>query len=113
MKKLSILLVFTFMTVFTTFSNNNDSIRDEVNNKLRTKIVTLLGNCQNLLDAQAEKASVKILINRQGEIVVLSVDTKKERIASFIKSKLNYKEVTVKNLKYFTTYTIPLKFVKN
>lgn len=113
MKKLSILLVFTFMTVFTTFSNNDDSIRDEVNTKLRTKIVTLLGNYQNLLDEQTVKASVKFMINRQGEIVVLSVDTKKKGIASYVKNKLNYKEANIKNVKYFTTYTIPVKFVKN
>lgn len=113
MKKLSILLLITLMTTFTTFSNNNRSIRDEVSNKLRTKIITLLGNYQNVLDTQTEKAAVKFMINRKGEIIVLSVDTKQENISNFIKSKLNYKAANIKNVKYFATYTLPIKFIKN
>ncbi|MBU3011030.1 hypothetical protein KO506_06425 [Polaribacter vadi] len=112
MKKLSIVILLTFMTVFSTFSNNDERVKKEVNNRLRVKIENLLGDYQNILDNTEEKASIKFIINRQGEIIVLSVNTEKENIAKFIKRKLNYKVATIKNVKFLRTYTLPVKFVK-
>ncbi|WP_405564364.1 hypothetical protein [Polaribacter sp. Asnod6-C07] len=112
MKKLSIVILLTFMTVFSTFSNNDERVKKEVNNRLRIKIENLLGDYQNILDNTEEKASIKFIINRQGEIIVLSVNTEKENIAKFIKRKLNYKVATIKNVKFLRTYTLPVKFVK-
>lgn len=112
MKKLSIVLLFTFATVFSTFSNNDDKIKEEVNSKLRDKIENLLGDYQEVLNKNVEKASIKFIINRQGEIIVLSVNTDKENIANFVKSKLNYKVTSIKNVKFLKTYTLPVKFVK-
>lgn len=112
MKKLSIVLLFTFSTVFSMFSNNDDKIKEEVNNKLRNKIENLLGDYQEVLNTNIEKASIKFIINRQGEIIVLSVNTNKENIANFIKNKLNYKAASIKNVKFLKTYTLPVKFVK-
>ncbi|PKA83740.1 hypothetical protein ATE92_1906 [Ulvibacter sp. MAR_2010_11] len=38
-------------------------------------------------------AFVTFMLNREGEIVVLSVDTDNDRVASFIKARLNYHKV--------------------
>ncbi|APZ46022.1 hypothetical protein BW723_06815 [Polaribacter reichenbachii] len=100
------------MTVFSTFSNNDDKTKEEVNSKLRNKIEHLLGDYQDVLSKNVEKASIKFIINRQGEIIVLSVNTSKDNLASFIKSKLNYKVASIKNVKFLKTYTLPVKFVK-
>jgi len=113
MKKLSIVLVISLITVFSSFANNNDDkVKEEVNNKLRNKIENLLGDYQNILDNSEEKTSVKFLINRKGEIIVLSVNTNKQNIANYIKTKLNYKRTAIKNVKFLKAYTLPIKFVK-
>ena len=38
-------------------------------------------------------ANIKFALNGKGEIVVLTVDTKQEVVANFVKSRLNYKKV--------------------
>ena len=109
MKSLTLSLVFVLMT---SLGFANDKIgADDINKSLRNKIETLLGNYQEVIDADAE-ASVKFIINRAGQIVVLSVKTKEQNLESYIKMKLNYKETSVKNVKFLETYTVPVKFIK-
>lgn len=112
MKKLSVVLLVTFMSVFSTFSNNDDKVKKEVNTKLRITITNLLGNYKDVINNDVEKASIKFLINKEGEIIVLSVKTDDRILENFIKSKLNYKSALVKNAKVLQTYTLPIKFVK-
>ncbi len=56
--------------------------------------------------------SVRIVINSDGEIVVLSVDTKDTVVERFIKSRLNYEKVE-SNLIKGKEYKLPVRIVKN
>ncbi|WP_243471244.1 hypothetical protein [Winogradskyella sp. MH6] len=57
---------------------------------------------------------VEIAINKDKEIVVLSVDTKDKKVENYIKSRLNYKkipnDVIVDGVEH---YTIPIKMLKS
>lgn len=57
-------------------------------------------------------ATVKFMINKHNEIVVLSVETNIDQnlVASYVKSRLNYKKLS-KNI-ISKVYTLPIKFVK-
>ncbi len=57
------------------------------------------------------KAEVDFLVTNQGEIVVLTVDSKSHLIESHIKSSLNYKKVNVDGVKKMTKYTIEMSFI--
>jgi len=109
MKNITLTLLFVFITSLG-FANDNINA-DDINKSLRNKIETLLGNYQEVINADAE-ASVKFIINRAGQIVVLSVATKEQNLETYIKMKLNYKETSVKNVKFLETYTVPVKFIK-
>ena len=55
--------------------------------------------------------SVCFVINSEGEIVVLSVDTKNTMVERFIKSRLNYEKIKSPLTKGIE-YTVPVRIVK-
>lgn len=109
MKNLILTLVFALITSFS-FANDKEDVK-ETKQQLREKIGGLLGNYQQLIKNDTD-ATIKFVINRQGQIVVLSVDTNVGNLDTYIKSKLNYKKTDIKNVKFFETYTVPVKFIK-
>lgn len=56
--------------------------------------------------------SVCFVINSDGEIVVLSVDTKNTIVERFIKSRLNYEKIKSRLIKG-KEYTVPVRIVRN
>ncbi|NVJ89445.1 MAG: hypothetical protein HWD82_08395 [Flavobacteriaceae bacterium] len=112
MKKLTITAILVVFTTFTTFSNNdNEDKKEVVKKELKTTIKSLLSSYDNKLDSNAN-ATINFIINSKGEIIVLSVETDKQEIASYIKTKLNYKKTSLKNIKKLEAYTLPVKFTK-
>lgn len=110
MKKLTLTVLLTLVTTMSAFCMNEDAEK-QVKNNLRNKINMLLGKYKQELKTTAN-ATIKFMINTNGEIVVLSVETEKENIERFVKQKLNYKKANVKNVKALAVYTVPVKFVK-
>jgi hypothetical protein len=55
------------------------------------------------------EAQVLFMINDDKEIVVLSVETSKEDLDGFIKSRLNYKQVDVSNYEPGKKYTVSVR----
>ncbi|GAB7258011.1 hypothetical protein [Polaribacter sp. OB-PA-B3] len=110
MKKFAIVFLVAVMTSVSTFSNNDDSVK-EIDLKLRKKIIELLGNYKGSLDTNL-KTTVDFIINKKGEIIVVSVDSNKPNVALFIKNKLNYQIASVENLQILKTYRVPVKFLK-
>ena len=49
------------------------------------------------------------MLNDKKEIVVLSVDTDKEDLEGFIKSRLNYKQVDLSNFEQGKKYTVSVR----
>lgn len=54
-------------------------------------------------------AKVQFTINKDGEIVVLSVDTEDEALEGFVKRRLNYKKVELNNFREGKKYTVPVR----
>jgi len=57
----------------------------------------------------SSRGNMSITINKDGEIVVLSVDTADETLEGFVKGRLNYKKVELNNFKAGRTYTVPVR----
>jgi hypothetical protein len=84
-----------------------------INEKLRSEIERLLEHPYFLENETIISAKVEFLVNQKGEIVVLMVDSKDERIIDFIKKRLNYQIVlessgNLNNRKF----SVPIKIVQ-
>ncbi|WP_378178962.1 hypothetical protein [Aquimarina sp. SS2-1] len=91
MKKLIVLAV-AILASTQIFANDKNT--DETNEqKLRSEIALLLDKPQIELDSDEIKANIEFILNGKGEIVILTVDSEKEAVESYVKSRLNYKKV--------------------
>ncbi len=79
-------------------------------NAFRSQIVSLLGNdISSLSNGSTDiKASIKVMLNNNNELIVISTRTKSNSLDLYVKSRLNYKKVDVTGLKKGEVYTIPL-----
>jgi hypothetical protein len=77
--------------------------------KLRIEIVSILGNKISVELKKPNKAEISFMINRQNEIVIISVESDIDELKTIIKGKLNYKKVEVKGTKKGEIYKIPLR----
>ncbi|MFY0632067.1 MAG: hypothetical protein JXR05_17035 [Flavobacteriaceae bacterium] len=111
MKKLAVLFFAFAMSVTTTFANNDDDKRKEERKELRTQIVKLLGHYDGYSERDI-KAEVTFMINKKGEIVIISVESTDANVASYVKSKLNYRFVKNTVTKGMKVYKLPLSIVR-
>ena len=109
MKKLAVLFFVFAMSATMTFANNDIDKRKKQGTSLRTEIVKLLGNYKV---EQTETAEVSFMINRKGEIIVLSVESQNEDLENYVKAALNYHSVKKTVAKRMKVYKLPLKMVK-
>ncbi len=111
MKKLTILLV-AFLLGSTQIFAFNDNPTNAAQ-QLRNQIAVLLESPEILVENDALNAEIEFTLNSEGEIVVLSVDTKENIVKNYVKSRLNYKKIDSKisniNSKIFR---ISLKILK-
>ncbi|GGG92610.1 hypothetical protein GCM10011416_06920 [Polaribacter pacificus] len=110
-KVIAVVLVLT-LSVTTVFANNEQPNLTG-KEQLRSEIVKLLGQHQLKISESFVKAEISFLINRQGELVILSVDSENQTVVGFIKKQLNYKKLSIKELSIMKTFKMPLKIVKN
>ena len=109
MRKLS--LVFAAAVLFT--AGNvfaNDSKTTEPSKSLTEQISELLKD--NVFDIKNQDLTAKVLftLNHNKEIVVISVATENEALEGFVKSKLNYQEVTLTDFHEGKLYSVPVRF---
>ena len=57
-------------------------------------------------------ASVSLIVNNDGELVVLNVESENDQVKSYVKSRLNYHKITTK-LEKGNEYQLPLKITSN
>ncbi|MFD2563096.1 hypothetical protein [Aquimarina rubra] len=91
MKKLIVLVVAVLAS--TQIFANDKTTKETTEQKLRSEIVLLLDKPQIRLDRNEINASIEFILNAKGEIVILNVDSEKEAVESYVKSRLNYKKV--------------------
>ena len=56
-------------------------------------------------------ANVRFTLNKEGEMVILSVDTDDAVIESFVKGRLNYKKLELQNPKEGKLYVVPVRIM--
>ena len=90
----------------TLLANPTENLKPTTN--LSTQIHAMLES--NSFDVDNDLvADVRFTINKEGEIVVLSVDTQDEVLEGFVKGRLNYQKVDISNAKEGRLYTVPVR----
>jgi hypothetical protein len=92
---------------FATPTNNPD-----INKELRYQIIKLLGDFNVDFKSNELTAEVVFTLNSKAELVVVSVNSKDQKLDSYVKSNLNYKKVTVKAFNEGKIFRMPIRIVK-
>ena len=107
MRTIKTLLLVVAITFSSVLSASTDPTKSEPT-VITEEIGKLLENPQFTVTEDV-MATVKILFNKNNEIVVLSVDCKVEGICKFIKSRLNYKELSASINNKNKSYIVPVR----
>jgi len=110
LKLIIAILAISISSVATVSANTEPTTGPvEVKTDLRAQIVSLLGNHNYELKNQTLTAEISVMLNNKNQLIVVSVDSKNNQLENFVKSRLNYKKVSVKELKKGTIYRVPVK----
>ena len=107
LKTIITVIAISLSTVFTTVASEKKPTEDK--KTLRTEIVSLLGNKIPLDVNQSHSAQISFIVNNNNEVVVISVNSKTPEFSSYVKRKLNYKKINLKNIKKGEVYRMPIK----
>jgi len=111
MKKLIVLLVAILAS--TQIFANEKTEKKNTEDNLRNELVVLLKKPEIELSKEEIKANIEFILNTKGEIVILTVDSEKEEIENFVKSRLNYKKIDANSKKITNkVYKFSLKVLK-
>ena len=99
MKKISLLLIAAMLLSFgNVFANQPSSVSNskvDPEKKMTIQIGEMLSENSFIHQGYDLLAQVRFTLNKEGEIVVLSVATEDERLEAFVKSRLNYQKVSL------------------
>ncbi|WP_075343639.1 hypothetical protein [Tenacibaculum agarivorans] len=106
-----LLVVIAFASSMMTFANTQPTVGEE---KLKSIVSQEVGKLLENPEFAIEKnmnVVVKLTVNDNNEIVVLSVDADSNvnEVSTFIKNRLNYKRLSEKMQS--TVYTLPIKIL--
>ena len=108
MRKMSHFLAAVALFAVVSVSANTNAEPVNPTKKLSVQIHEMLE--RNSFDVSEDlTANVQFTINKEGEIVVLSVDTADDALEGFVKGRLNYQKVELNNFKEGRTYTVPVR----
>ena len=111
MRKLSIVFAFTMLLFLGSVFANELSIVNPSKN-LSIQISKLLKN-NTLTQNEVEfTAQVRFTLNKEHQILVLSVETENPIIAEFVQAKLNYKNVDLNDYREGRIYNFPVRIVR-
>ncbi|WP_428740418.1 hypothetical protein [Tenacibaculum sp.] len=113
MKNLKLFLVVLGMSMLTSFTAiANNETPSTTKKALSVEIATLIGNSIPVEVLQEVATEVSFMVNSKNEIVIIDVASENEELCAYIKSKLNYKKITTKNVKNEEIYFLPLRVKK-
>lgn len=101
------LIAFSLLLVTNAFANGIDNSNSP--EKASVEISALLNN-PDFLVLETETVAVEFILNKDKEVVVLSVDCDSSEICAFISERLN-RQVLEAKLEKGKVYTLPVKFV--
>ncbi|MEZ4795877.1 MAG: hypothetical protein R2785_01800 [Flavobacteriaceae bacterium] len=107
MKKLKTLLLVVAITVSGVLSASSVEKKDD-SVVITDEIGKLLKNPSFFVDKDIV-ADVTITLNKNNEMVVLSVDSNEQYVNDFIKSRLNYKELPATFTSKERTFKVPVR----
>jgi len=93
MKNLIVLSIAIVLGSSSLFAFNNNPTIKNPERKIRNQVAVLLENPQINVEQEELKAAIQFTLNSNGEIVVLSVDTKNDAVSNYVKTRLNYKRL--------------------
>ena len=103
--------IILFIAIFASFTMRANTPETKYSSQVRAKIVKLLENAPFQVSKDVN-AQIEFLITKKGEIIVTNVSSNNEFVEGYVKSKLNYKKVAVKDNFKPHFYKMPLKIVK-
>lgn len=107
MRKISLVLVAAAMFAVGSVSAN-DNTPSNTKAQLASQIQKMLK--KNSFDVADDlTANVRFIINEEGEIVVISVETANDQLEGFVKGRLNYQKVKTDSAVAGRTYTVPVR----
>jgi hypothetical protein len=113
LKKIITVIALGLLTVLPASANTNSGPNTKAKKVLRTEIVSLLGTHSYDFPTKVVEAQVSVMLNNKSELIVVSVSSDNETVTNYVKSKLNYKKVTVEGIKKGTVYRIPVKMIQS
>ncbi|MBP2831760.1 hypothetical protein J8281_06120 [Aquimarina sp. U1-2] len=111
MKKLFIVLFALVLGAGQAYALEGNPL--ESDQLIRDEVAKLLKNPQIDVEKSDLTASIQFTLNKKGELVVLDVDSEKDLVIDYIKSRLNYKKVVVEKVKNTNRiYTLSVTITK-
>ncbi|MEM0932843.1 MAG: hypothetical protein AAGJ12_10275 [Bacteroidota bacterium] len=106
MKKVGITLMALCLFALGAAHANDSTVPEK---KLSTQIQKILNRNTFPLEEGEIMADVRFTINKEGEIVVLSVDTPDATLEGFVKGRLNYQKVELPVIKEGKIFTVSVR----
>ena len=107
-KMLALVVAISFSSVLSASTNNPTAKEPKT---LTEEIVDLLKN-PNFTANEDIQANVTLMLNKNGELVVIAIDSDSKTAEDFIKSRLNYKKLDVDVESLNKTYVVPITIKK-
>ena len=107
MKQLKTLLLAVLITASSVLSASNEDKKPD-SGVITVAIGKLLKDPSFLVDKDIV-ADVTLILNKNNELVVLSVDSNELYVENFIKSRLNYKELPATFTSKERTFKVPVR----
>ncbi len=93
MKKLITVVIVAIIASASVFANDKNA-NETTQQKLRKEIIELLEKPTFQIEKSDIVANIEFTLNAKNEIVILTVDSNKDIVENFVKSRLNYKKVS-------------------
>lgn len=110
LKNIFAVVAIGLLTSFSAFAVDTEP--KTTNEKIREKIVNLIGDKISVEITKDTSVEISFMFNNKSEVVIISVDSTEDSVDTFIKSKLNYKNLNVKGVQKGEIYRVPLTLKK-
>lgn len=111
MKTIQIMLLAVTFTFSSMLSASTEPSKSEPSTAVSSEIQKLLKN-PDFTFKYDMTAQVKVVVNENNELVVLSIETENQELESFIKGRLNYKTLKVKLETGQKSYIVPVRITQ-
>ncbi len=102
------MLVATLLLASTSVFASDEIPSKNPSKELQTKVQKLLNGYFEMSSEEKFSATLIFTVNKDKELVVLSVDSDQKQFCQFVKNQLNYKKVKIDGVVEGRRYTIPL-----